>query len=71
MKAVNFIKTVLQFLRPCQRAMSAIEANIEITQQLQTDIQHMNDVLHRIAAKSKPDKDGCYHRRVTDKPRES
>ena len=60
------IRSAIQYLRPCQRALQAIDANLEATQELQGRLADLETTLIDYANRHQPDSDGVWRRRSED-----
>lgn len=60
------VRAVIRYLRPCQRALQAIDANLEATQELQDRLAGLESTIVHYVERHGPDEDGVYRRRSED-----
>lgn len=60
------LKRAIRYVRPCQRALEAIDANLEASQDLQARLNSLETTLIDYVERHGPDPDGQYRRRSED-----
>lgn len=61
------MRSVIRFLRPCQRSIDAIEANLEATRDIRDTLEKLDATVVRYHERHGPDAHGVYRRRVGDR----
>ena len=63
------VRKALRYVRPCQRALEAIDANLQASQELQERLDNLESTLVDYVDRHGPDPDGRYRRRADDTTR--